>query len=90
MGKNISGAPLEWSKWVTIVELALFAKDGIEIQDLLREKPDIVLPTKPILEVEIQGETDAQRRNRAVRNQEKNVDWENRCQKARDKGVMFN
>ena len=24
------------------------------------------------------------------RNQEKNVDWENRCQKAREKGVMCN
>ena len=88
--KASSEPPLEWSKWAAIVELAVFAKDGIVIQNLLREKHEITLPTEPILEVEIQGETHAQRRNREVRNQEKNVDWENRCQKARDKGVMCN
>ena len=73
--------PLEWSKWVALVELAVFTKDGIEIQNLLREKPPITVPTEPILETEIQGENDAQQRNRDVRNQEKRVDWENRCQK---------
>ena len=83
--------PLEWSQWVALVELAVFvAKDGIEIQNLLREKPEITLPVETILEVEIQRETDAQRRNRNGRNQEKNLDWENRCQKARDKCVMCN
>ena len=81
--KASSEPPLEWSKWVALVELAVFAKDG-EIQNLLREKPPITLPTEPILEAEIHGETDAQRRNRDVRNQEKIVEWENRCQKARE------
>ena len=90
LGKNISGDRLEWSKWVALVELAVFAKNGIEIRNLLREKPEVTLPSDPILEVEIQGETDAQRRNQDVRNQEKNVNWENSCQKARDKGVMCN
>ena len=80
--------PLEWNKWVAQVDLAIFAEDGIEIQNLIREKPPITLPTEPILESEIHGETDAQRRNREVRNQKKGVDWDNRCQKARDKGVM--
>ena len=60
--------PLEWSKWVALVELAFFAIDEIEIRNLLRDKPGVTLPTKPILAVEIQGETDAQRRNRDVRN----------------------
>ena len=82
--------PLEWSKWLALVELAVFAKDGIEIRNLLREKPEVTLPSEPILEVEIQGETDAQRRNRDVRNQEKNVNCENSYHKARDKGVMCN
>ena len=87
--KALAEPPLEWSKWVALVELAVFAKDGIEIRNL-REKPEITLPTEPILEVEIHGETNAQRRNRDVRNQEKNVNWENSCQKARGKGVMCN
>ena len=80
--------PLEWNKRAAIVELAVFAKDGIEIQSLLREKPESTLPTEPILEVERQGKTEAQRKNREVRNRQKNVDWENKCQKAREKGVM--
>ena len=80
--------PLEWSKWVALEELAVFAKDGIEIRNLLREKSEVTLPSEPILEVEIQGETDEQRRNRDVRNQEKKVNWWNSCQKARDKGVL--
>ena len=65
-------------------------KNGIEIQNLLHRKPEVPLPTEPILEVEIQGETEAQRENREIRNQQKNVDRENRCQKAREKGVMCN
>ena len=51
--KASAEAPLEWSKWVALVELAVFAKDGIEIQNLLREKHPITLPTEPILENEI-------------------------------------
>ena len=39
-------------------------KKRIEIQNLIREKAEVTLPTEPILEVEIQGETDAQWRNR--------------------------
>ena len=81
---------LDWNKWVALIELAVFAKDGVEIQNIFREKPPLTLPIEPILETEIHGETDAQLRNCEVRNQEKRVDWENRCQKARDKGVMCN
>ena len=82
--------PLECSKLVALVKLAVFAKDGLEIRKLLYEKPEITLPTEPILDVETQRGIDAQRRNRDVRNQEKNVDWENWSQKARNKGVMCN
>ena len=42
--------PLEWSKWVALVELAVFAKDGIEIRNLLRDKPEVTLPIEPILD----------------------------------------
>ena len=63
-GKASAEHPLEWNKWAVVVELAVFAKKRIDIQKLIREKPEFTLPTEPILEVEIQGETDAQRRNR--------------------------
>ena len=36
---------------------------------------------QPIYVVEILGETEAQNKNRDVKNQEKRVEWENKCQK---------
>ena len=63
--------PLEWSKWDAIMEMAIFAKDGIEVRNLLRARPTLVEPAEPVYELEITGETEAQRKNREVRNQEK-------------------
>ena len=82
--------PLEWSKRAAILEMAVFAKDGIEVRKLLRTKPPLVEPSEPIYEVEITGETEAQRKNRDVQNQEKRVGWENHMIKAREKGVLCN
>ena len=83
-------SPLEWSKWAAILEMAVFAKDGIEIRNLLRARPTLVEPAEPVYELEITGETEAQRINREVRNQEKRVGWENHVIKAREKGVLCN
>ena len=82
--------PLEWTKWAAILEMAVFAKDWIEIRNLLRARPTLFEPAEPKYELEIQGETDAQRKNREVRNQEKRVGWENHVIKAREKGVLCN
>ena len=65
--------PLEWSKRAAIQEMAVFAKDGIEVRNLLKFKPPLVEPSEPIYEVEITGEMEAQRKTRDVRNQEKQV-----------------
>ena len=62
---------LEWTKWEAIMEMAVFAKNGIEIRNLLRAKPPLVEPSEPIYEVETPGGTEAQKKNRDVRNQEK-------------------
>ena len=77
--------PLEWTKWAALLEMAVFAEDGIEIRNLLRARPQLVEPSEPVHEVEITAETEAQRKNREVRNQEKTVDWENHVIKAREK-----
>ena len=82
--------PLEWTKWAAIMEMAVFAKDGMEIRNLLRPKPQHADPVEPVYEIEIQGETDAQRKNREVRNQEKRVGHENHVIKAQEKGVLCN
>ena len=70
--------------------MAVLAKDGIEIRNLLRTRPQLVEPSEPIYEVEITGEMEAQRKNREVRNQEKRVGWLNYVIKAREKGVLCN
>ena len=88
--KASSEPPLEWSKWAAIFEMAVFAKDGIEVRNLQRNRPPLVEPTESKYEVEITGETDAQRKNREVRNQEKRYGWENHVVKAREKGVVYN
>ena len=59
---------LEWSKWAAIHETAVFAKDGIEVRNL-RARPALVEPTEPLYELE----TETQKKNRDVRNQEKRV-----------------
>ena len=82
--------PLEWSKLAAIMEMVIFAKDGIESRNLLRARTTLVKPSEPVYEVEITGETEAQRKNREVRNQEKIVGWENHVIKARAKGVLCN
>ena len=70
--------------------MAVFAKDEIEVRNLQKNRNPLVEPTEPVYEVEITGETDAQRKNRAVRNQEKRVGWESHVMIARDKGTLFN
>ena len=54
--------PLEWTKWAAILEIAVFAKDGIEIRFLLRDRPQLVEPSEPVCEVEITGETKPKRK----------------------------
>ena len=36
--------PLEWTKGAAILEMAVFVKDGIEIRNLLRAKPQLADP----------------------------------------------
>ena len=63
--------PLELSKWAAMMELAVSARDGKGVRNLLRAKPPVQEPAEPIYNVEITGETKAQKRNRDIRNQKK-------------------
>ena len=74
--------PLEWSKWAAVLEMAVFAKDEIEVRNLLRTKPPLIKPAKPIYEVKITGKTE--RRTKLVTLETNRVEWENLVQKARD------
>ena len=66
-----------------MMEMPLFAKYGIEVRFLLSVKPPVTEPTEPTYEVEITGETEAQKINRGIRNQEKRVTWEKNVRKAK-------
>ena len=57
---------LEWSKRAAILEMAVVAKDAIEVQNLLRARQPIFEPPEPIYEVKITGGMEAQRKNREV------------------------
>ena len=88
--RALAEPPLEWTKWAAILEMAVFANDGIEIRNLLRSKPPPAEPSEQIYEVDIPGETKAQKKNPNIHNQKKRVGWENHVIKAREKGVLCN
>ena len=88
--KTSAEPPLEWSKGAAIFEMAVTAKDGIEVINLQRNKPPLIESTESIYEVEINGATEAQKRNREVCNQEKRVGCENHVLKAGEKRVLCN
>ena len=53
-------SPTEWTKFAAILEMKVFAKDGIEIRNPLRTRPQKVESSEPVYEVEITGETETQ------------------------------
>ena len=66
--------------------MAVFAKDGIEVRNLLRTKPPLVETTEPIYEVEITSETEAQKKTEKYETKRKEC-CENNCLNARKKSV---
>ena len=71
--------PIEYEKWNQQLFLGIVAKDGINLQKLLRDPPPIRKIQKLGYELRIEGETQSQVRVRGIRNQEKRVQWENQC-----------
>ena len=82
--------PLVWSKWAPMFEMAVFAKERIEVRNLQRNEPPLVKPTEPIYELVITEETESQKKKRKVRNEEKRVGRENHVVKAREKENLCN
>ena len=61
-----AASPLEWTKWAAILEMAVFAKDGIEFRNFLRIRQQLVGQSEPVYEVELTGETEAQKKPRGT------------------------
>ena len=82
-----------WEKWITTTNLAISAKENIQVENLLRPKPtaeELEYPQEPTYEPALPDETTAEKRQREQRNTKRKVDWKNQCQAVEDQGPMIN
>ena len=71
--------------------MAILARDSIELDKLLRLKPqppDLFYPTLPTYEEEFEGETDDEAKNREQRNERRRIDFETECKVIERKGAL--
>ena len=81
--------PLTWDKWTQQWKLALLAKEGIQLDNLLNDPPSTVTyPPEPTYEEPVENHTQATERDRKVRNQQLKVNWQNCCKKIDEIGIM--
>ena len=87
--KPTATPPLTWDKWTQQWKLALLAKEGIQLDNLLNDPPSTVTyPLEPIYEEPVENHTQATERDRKVRNQQLKVNWQNRCKKVEEIGIL--
>ena len=76
-------------KWTQQWKLALLAKEGIQLDNLLNDPPSTVTyPPEPTYEEPVESHTQATERDRKVRNQQLRVNWQNRCKKVDEIGIL--
>ena len=81
--------PLTWDKWTQQWKLALLAKEGIQLDTLLDDPPaTVTYPPEPVYEELVENHTQATERDRKVRNQQLKVNWQNRCKKVEEIGLL--
>ena len=80
---------LTWIKWTQQWKLALLAKEGIQLDTLLNDPPaTVTYPPEPTYEAPVENHTQATERDRKVRNQQLKVNWQNRCAKIEEIGIL--
>ena len=83
--------PVEWPTWAATLKLAIIAKNSLNVDSLLKHKPDIkdlTYPAEPTYEPPTESETQAQHRERDLRNNKRKADWENECKQIAFKGPI--
>ena len=76
-------------KWTEQWKLALLAKEGIQLENLLNDPPSTVTyPPEPTYEEPVENHTQATERDRKVRNQQLKVNWQNRRKKVDEIGIL--
>ena len=81
--------PVEWPIWAATLKLAIMAKNSINVDSLLKHKPDrkdLTYPLEPTYEPSTENETQAQHRERDLRNNKRKVDWDNDCKQIAFRG----
>ena len=81
--------PLSWYKWSKQWKFALLAKEGIQFDLLLNGSHSTVPhPPEPTYEEPVENHTQATERDRKVRNHQLKVNWQNRCKKIDEIGIL--
>ena len=84
---------VEWPIWGATLKLAIMAKNSINVDSLLKQKQEIkelTYPAEPTYEPPTENETQAQHRERDLRNNKRKVDWDNECKQIAFKGPIVN
>ena len=81
---------LKWEKWQMQVKLALPSKENNALDTLLKPKPENVqLPSETTYKNTTTGYCAEAERERLARNAQLKMNWENRCQKQRDRSHVW-
>ena len=72
--KPTATPPLTWDKWTQQWKLALLAKVGIQLDNILNDPPTAVTyPPEPTYEEPVENHTQATEKDRKIRNQQLKV-----------------
>ena len=84
-----SDPPIRWEKWRIKVKLAILARENITLDILIQPKPTTArLPAEPKNEIPIEDATNETERDRQFRNSQLKLQWELKCQKITEAGVL--
>ena len=88
--KPTTDPSLRWKKRRVQYKLALLAKENITLDTLLGPKPEMVdLPLEPVYEETKVVSSAQSERERNARNAQQKFNWQNRCQRLIEIGIMF-
>ena len=84
---------IDWQAWFSTFKMAVMAKENMQVEQLLSNKPtinDLFYPTIPSYEERKENSNQGEDRKREIRNERRRVDWENECKHIQNRGPMIN
>ena len=87
--KPTATPPLTWDKWTQQWKPTLLAKERNKLENLLNDPPTAVTyPPEQTYEEPVENHTQATETDRMIRNQQLKVNWQNRCKKIDEIGIL--